>query len=90
MDLNHLELAFKKEEVDKKIEEIGEKLNQEYQDKNPLIIGCLVGGFMLTSDLVKHLKIKCRIDFVKISSYVNNKQTEGFALQSNLKYDVKD
>ena len=45
---------------------------------------------MFLSDLVKKLTFKCKIDFVKISSYHNNKQVENLKISIDLKYDIKD
>jgi hypoxanthine phosphoribosyltransferase len=45
------------------------KINRDYQKKTPLIIPILNGSFIFAADLMRQLKVPCRISFVKHASY---------------------
>ena len=63
------------EEINKRVKEIAEQINNDYKSKQPLFIGVLNGAFMFASDLFKHLTIECSISFVKLASYEGTQST---------------
>jgi hypoxanthine phosphoribosyltransferase len=52
-----------------RIREIGIKINQDYENKNPLFIAVLNGSFMFASDLMKQVDLKSELTFIKVNSY---------------------
>ncbi len=56
-------------DIQARIVELGKILTQEYQDKDPLFIGVLNGGFLFAADLFKQFEFECEITFVKLTSY---------------------
>jgi hypoxanthine phosphoribosyltransferase len=73
------DLEFKKLIAASKIEErvvaLAAEINRDYKDKSPILLPILNGSFMFASDLMKELKIPCRVSFVKISSYSGTAST---------------
>lgn len=63
------------EKVEQKVKALAAKVNEDYQDKTPLILPILNGSFIFASDLVKELNIPCRVSFVKVSSYSGTQST---------------
>jgi len=57
------------QEILSSIRKIGEEINENLKDKNPLFISVLNGAFMFTADLMKVVNIPCEITFIKLSSY---------------------
>lgn len=57
------------EQIADKVERLAEKLNADYQGKNPILIAILNGAFMFAADLVRHLTFDHEIQFAKFSSY---------------------
>ena len=70
-------LLLAEREIQKKVKELGRQISRDYQDRCPLLIGVLNGGFVLMADLVRELTIDCEVDFIKISSYGNQKKSSG-------------
>ncbi len=64
------------EEIDRSIQKIADRLNEELKDKEPLFLGVLNGAFMFTSELFKKLHFPCEISFVKLASYSGTSSTE--------------
>ena len=55
--------------IDTAVQEVADKINTDYQGKNPLFLVVLNGAFMFASDLLKKVTIDCEVSFVKLSSY---------------------
>ncbi len=73
------DLEFKKfissGKIEEKVQEIAAQINHDYKDKSPILLPILNGSFMFAADLMKYLKISCRISFVKLSSYSGTAST---------------
>ena len=65
------------EEIQSRIRELAEQISLDYENKIPVIIGVLNGSFLFMSDLIKNLSINCEIDFIKLSSYGDEKISSG-------------
>ncbi len=83
MEKNIIQLHDKKfesyitfEQIDRAVQQIAERMNEELKEKDPLFIPVLNGAFMFAGDLFKKLNFPCEISFVKFSSYVGTTSTE--------------
>jgi len=76
-------------EIQKKVAELGGRINSDYKGKNPILVGVLNGCFAFMADLIKHLDIECEITFLKVASYSGMKSdgkiNEIIGLETNLK-----
>lgn len=63
------EILITKEEIAKKVAELGTKISEDYAGKNLLLVGILKGSVVFMSDLMKEITIPTRIDFMSVSSY---------------------
>ena len=67
------DLAFKKyipsSQIRSKVRKLANRINKDYQKKTPLLLPVLNGSFIFAADLMKQLKVPCRISFVKHASY---------------------
>jgi len=57
------------------VQKIAIRINNDYKDKNPLLLGILNGAFIFAGDLMRRLTIPCEISFVKYSSYKGTEST---------------
>ncbi len=60
---------IEEEDIRKRVIEMGQKLSDEYRDKNPILICVLNGSFIFGADLIRELDFPCELTFVKLSSY---------------------
>ncbi len=74
MDIKPLITA---EEIEAKLAEMGKQITEDYQGKNPLLVGVLRGAFMVMADLARHIDLPCEFDFMAVSSYGASTQTSG-------------
>lgn len=64
-----------KEEIANRVAELGQKITQDYTNKELYIVVVLNGAFMFASDLVKHIDLTADMSFVKVSSYQGTETT---------------
>lgn len=73
------DLEFKKfitaSKINEKVKELGTLLSEDYKSKKPLLLPILNGSFIFAADLVREIKVDCRISFVKHSSYQGTQST---------------
>ena len=65
------------ERIDARISVMGKQLDKDYKDSNPIFIGVLNGSFIFLADLMRNVQIPCEVDFVKLSSYGDQKVSSG-------------
>ena len=61
-----------------KIKELADKINSEYNEHEPIVAICVLkGAVMFFTELVQHLKMPIRMEFVSLSSYGSSKISSG-------------
>jgi hypoxanthine phosphoribosyltransferase len=55
-----------------RVAELGAQINADYEGKSVVVVGVLKGSFMFLADLVRHLTIPVRLDFIGTKSYVGS------------------
>jgi hypoxanthine phosphoribosyltransferase len=65
----HFTVYIPSEQIQKRIDEVAEKINTELAGKRPLFLAVLNGSFLFAADLMKRLTIDCEISFIKVASY---------------------
>lgn len=69
--------VLNKNEIDNKVAQVARRISADYQDRELVLIGVLKGAFIFLSDLMRHLSIPVKIDFVGVSSYGSGTSTTG-------------
>ena len=64
-------------ELEEKISELADRINEDYKNKNLLFIVILRGAFVFASDLYKKIKIFSEVDFMAVSSYGSGTESTG-------------
>jgi len=62
-------LLISREDINKKIEELGRRISEDYLGKEPILVCILKGAVYFAIDLTRHLTIPFVIDFMSISKY---------------------
>lgn len=73
----YMRCLFSKEEIDRRVMELGDRLSQDYAGKDPVLVGILKGVFIFMADLVRALKFPVEVDFVRLRSYGTGTATSG-------------
>lgn len=62
-------------QIDGKVQDLANQINEDYADKRPLFIAILNGSFIFASDLFKKINIEAEICFIKLVSYKGTKSS---------------
>lgn len=71
------EILYTREQIAERLAEIAARIDADYADKNPLLVGVLNGAVMVMADLSRALSIHCAMDWMAISSYGMGTQSSG-------------
>lgn len=72
-----VEVLLSEEEVDRKIQEIGERISRDYEGKEVHLICVLKGGVFFTCELAKRITVPVSLDFMSVSSYGADTKSSG-------------
>lgn len=72
-----LKVLVSEEEIKQKVARIGQKISEDYKDKNLLMVSVLKGSVVFMADLMRSIDIFARIDFMSVSSYGSGMKTSG-------------
>lgn len=70
-------VMFSREQVENRIKEMADQINEEYGMKPLRLICILKGSVFFSCELAKHLKMPVTIDFMSVSSYGNSTSSSG-------------
>ena len=78
-------------EIDEICQTLGQQINQDYKDKNPILIGLLKGCIPFMSDLAKKIELKVDMAYMSVSSYHGGISSSGdVKIKMDLDISVKD
>lgn len=63
------------ENLQQRIRQMATQMDNDYTGKDIVFVAILNGAFMFAADLLKEIRTKCEIQFVKISSYAGLQST---------------
>ena len=80
---------FTREEIQRKVQELGSRISQEYADKDLLVIGVFKGALFFMSDLLRSLRISVRMDFIHCTSSSKSPDGQPVHILADMKEDVR-
>ena len=82
------EILLSEEQIKARIRELGEELNREYADKDPVVVGLLNAVVVFYADMIREFKFPCQLDFMWISSYSGTTSTGKMQVKKDLSADI--
>ena len=73
----HVEMMLSEEEVDKKIQELGNQISKDYAGKSVNLVCVLKGGSFFMCELAKRITVPVSLDFMSVSSYGGDTKSSG-------------
>lgn len=89
MDNSIERVLISADEIEEKVAEVGRKISEDYEGKNPIFVGVLKGCFIFMADLMRHVSIPCTMDFMSVSSYVGTSSTGAVKINKDLNQDIE-
>ena len=72
-----VEVMLSEEEVDRRIQEIGEQISKDYAGKQVHLVCVLKGGSFFLCELAKRITVPVSLDFMSVSSYGSGTKSSG-------------
>lgn len=70
-------IMLSEEEIVKRAEEIGKQITEDYEGEPVILIGILRGAVLWMADVMKHIDLDVKIDFMACSSYGSETKSSG-------------
>jgi len=87
----HVKVLLTEEEVDKRIQEIGEQISKDYAGKQIHLVCVLRGGAFFMCELAKRITVPVSLDFMSVSSYGGDTKSSGVVkIVKDLDDSIKD
>ena len=77
MEQDILKVLMSEEQLQKRVQAMGDELYDRFHDKDPIFVGVLKGCFIFMADLVRATQMKSEIEFIGVSSYNNGTKSSG-------------
>lgn len=71
------ETLVSREDLKRRVAELGKQISDDYEGRDLLMVGVLKGAVLFLADLMRGLTVPCEIDFMAVSSYGSQTDSSG-------------
>jgi hypoxanthine phosphoribosyltransferase len=71
------EILVQPDDLSRRVRELGEQISADYAGRDLLLVGVLKGAVFFLSDLMRHIRIPCEVDFMAVASYGSATDSSG-------------
>ncbi len=72
-----INVLYNEQEIQSKIKELAQEMNKFYNGEEVYVVCALKGAVMFAVDLVKHLDMPLKMEFIRLSSYNGGTKSSG-------------
>jgi hypoxanthine phosphoribosyltransferase len=83
-----MKILIPEDKIRERVREIGQWISLDYQGKELFVVGVLKGAFIFMADLVRAVSIPLHCEFIRVSSYVNNRSSGNVRIDFDLTQPV--
>ena len=83
-----MKLLISESQIKKRIKVLANKINEDYEGKNPIFIGILNGCYVFMADLLREIELDVEVDFVKIRSYEGDSSTGTIKFRKDISANI--
>lgn len=87
--LENVKVLYEEQELQKRIAEMAEEIDQDYQGKSVVVISVLKGAVFFTVDLVKKMKTPIELEVMQVSSYEGTESTQKINIKKDLDHSIE-
>lgn len=73
----NLDVLYSAEQIQKRINELGDEITEEHAGKEIVLVGVLKGSCVFMADLMRSIDLMMTIDFMAVSSYKDGTKSTG-------------
>ena len=63
------EVLITREQIRKRVSELGKQITKDYEGEELILVGVLKGGFIFLADLMREIDLDINVDLIAVSSY---------------------
>jgi hypoxanthine phosphoribosyltransferase len=71
------EILVQRDELAHRVRALGERISADYEGRALFLVGVLKGAVFFLSDLMRHLRVPCEVDFMAVASYGSSTDSSG-------------
>ena len=83
-------ILISEEDINGRCKELAADIQEDYNNKAPILVGLLKGSFMFLGELIKYIDLNVEIDFMDITSYAGKESTGDVKILKDLDRHVRD
>ena len=87
-DSHNLIELISESDISTKVKKMGLEITSFYKGESVVFVVILNGAIMFAADLVRAVNIKCKLDFVKVSSYKGTKSEGKIRFEKDLSFNI--
>lgn len=84
------EVLYSEEEIKEKVKELGERIREDYKDKNLLLLGILKGCVPFMADIMRNIDLDLEYDFMDVSSYQGTRSMGEVRILKDISTNIVD
>ncbi len=84
-----IDVLFSKEDIKKRVAELASEIASDYPDGELVVVGVLKGSFIFMADLVREIDRPLTCDFIRVSSYENDRSTGQVRMEFDMTQPVE-
>ena len=85
-----IESLISAEQIQARIQELGREIEKDLADGELVVVGVLKGSFIFMADLVRAIKRPLSCDFLRVSSYENDRSAGVVRMEFDLTQSITD
>lgn len=85
----NIKTLLTREQIEERIKELAKVIENDYKDKDLVVLGLLKGSVVFMTDLIKEIDLPLVIDFMSVSSYVGTESTGVIKISKDISVDVE-
>jgi hypoxanthine phosphoribosyltransferase len=71
------EILVQRDELAHRVRQLGDEISSDYEGRELFLVGVLKGAVFFLSDLMRHMRVPCEVDFMAVSSYGSSTDSSG-------------
>jgi hypoxanthine phosphoribosyltransferase len=77
------------EQIARRVKSLAREIERDFQGREMVVVSLLSGTVMFLADLIRHLNLPLRLDFMGVSSYGSGTESGELVFTKELRLDVK-
>jgi hypoxanthine phosphoribosyltransferase len=83
-----MKILITAEEIQKRVAALGREISADHRGKELVVVGVLKGAFVFMADLIRAITVPLHCEFLRVSSYQNNRSTGHVRIEFDLTQPV--